>query len=154
MIEKLREFLKSTGGTIAGVVVTLVAVAAAAMSLKSSLGQSEAAAMANNKPFVDAETLKGFTYVPKLGDTIPVASPFTGKRTGYPAELCFWTKDGKEKAEPTYVLMNQAVGKSGPTFCPDCGRLVTLYNQRPGPTAKVPPTKDEAAARKPATHDE
>lgn len=148
MIETLRKFLKSSGGATVGIVVTVILVVIAANSLRSSFGQSETAAMANEKAFIDAESLKGFSYTPKRGDSIPIASPFTGKKTGYPAELCYWTKDGNPKNEPTYVLMQQALGRSGSTFCPDCGRLVRLFNPRAGPDVKPPPTKEEYASRK------
>ncbi len=77
---------------------------------------------------------------------IPVKSPFTGKETGYKAELCFWTKDGSTKTDPTAVLMNDDVGKPGPTFCPDCGRLVVHHNPVPGPHSKPPPTREEYEA--------
>jgi hypothetical protein len=63
--------------------------------------------------------------------------------TGYPAEACYWTADGGTKTEPTWVLMNAVLGKPGPTFCPDCGRLVVARNPMPGPGVKPPPTQQE-----------
>ncbi len=65
------------------------------------------------------------------GETFPYANPKTGKRTLYPVETCFWTKDGKAKFPPTYVILNERLGKPGPTTCPDCGRRVTVYNPTP-----------------------
>ena len=60
---------------------------------------------------------------------------------GVPQPRIFWTKDGKPKQDPTPVLLNSWIGKSGPTFCPDCGRLVVGHNPIPGPNSKPPPTK-------------
>ncbi len=76
-------------------------------------------------------------------------SPKTGK-PAYPAELCFWTRDGKSKGDATKVLLNRYKGIDGPTFCPDCGRLVTDHNPHPVPgvDVRVPPTKAEYDAGK------
>jgi hypothetical protein len=92
---------------------------------------------------VCAQTGKAFTVELKDGLSIPVRSPYSGQQTGYPAELCYWTKDGKPKDEPTAVLLNSWVGKRGPTFCPDCGRLVVGRNPEPAPDRKPPPTREE-----------
>ncbi|MEI8194583.1 MAG: hypothetical protein WCI73_01605 [Phycisphaerae bacterium] len=90
------------------------------------------------KPFqVDLDSLKG----------IPAPSPFSGRNTGQPAELCFWTADGKPKTEPTPVLLNQYLNDPAPTFCPDCGRLVVARNPGPDQAASPPPTKAEYEAR-------
>ena len=75
--------------------------------------------------------------------TMPVLSPFSGKNTGYPAELCYWTKDGSIKTDPTPVLLNTYIGDNSPTFCPDCGRLVVGHNPRAVAGAHAPPTKQE-----------
>ncbi len=92
--------------------------------------------------FVDVDSGKTFPLALTAGLTLPVKSPFTGKSTGYPAELCFWTKDGKPKADPTAVVLNELLGKPGPTFCPDCGRLVVHHNPAP-PNARLPMTREE-----------
>ena len=68
----------------------------------------------------------------------PVKSPHSGKETGYEPERCYWTADGKPKPEPTYVLLNAAVGKPGPTFCQDCKRLVVGLNPPAGVTTRSP----------------
>jgi len=80
-----------------------------------------------------AETMKTFQHKPKMGETIPVESPYTHRKTGYPTEKCFWTRDGKRKLKPTYVLLNKYRGKKGPTICPDCGRIVYPHNPTPPP---------------------
>lgn len=81
--------------------------------------------------YICSETGKTFAHVRKSGEPSPVLSPHSKKNTGYPAEKCYWTKDGKIKDAPTYVLLNQHTGKPGPTICPDCGRLVVPHNPRP-----------------------
>lgn len=92
--------------------------------------------------FVDATTGLGFRHELELGETIPVEAPSGGK-TGYPAELCYWTKDGQPKSDPTPVLLNSYIGKPGPTFCPDCGRLVVPRNPMAMPGMRPPPTREE-----------
>jgi len=89
---------------------------------------------------------KPFKHTLAPGEGIPVMAP-SGNRTGYPAEACYWTKDGKPKSEPTYVLLNVWKGSKDPTFCPDCGRLVVPLNPIADPSRRPPPTKAEYAAR-------
>ncbi|HWL95668.1 MAG TPA: hypothetical protein VNT79_19270 [Phycisphaerae bacterium] len=81
--------------------------------------------------YVCAETNLSFLHTPQIGETFPVPSPHSKKNTGYPAERCFWTRDGKVKATPTYVLLNHFVNKPPPTICPDCGREVFPHNPKP-----------------------
>lgn len=102
--------------------------------------------------FYCIEAKKPFEYSLLEGDKWPVISPFTGKATGYPAERCYWTKDGKRKAEPTYVLLNETLGKSGDTICPECGRLVVGHNPAPGEDVPLatPPSQPAAATTQPA----
>lgn len=77
------------------------------------------------------------------GESWPMVNPSTGERTLYPTETCYWTKDGKAKLKPTYVLLNEQVGKSGPTMCPDCGRRVVPHNPMP-PAELLNQALDEA----------
>jgi hypothetical protein len=69
------------------------------------------------------------------GSLPPFLSPTTGKPMVFPAERCYWTKDGKGKLEPTLVLLNEHIGKEGQTLCPDCGRVV--FPRFPYPPAEV-----------------
>jgi hypothetical protein len=78
-----------------------------------------------------SKTLKHFKHLRVEGEAVPVPSPFSKERTGYPAEKCFWTKDGAAKLEPDYILLNEYIGKTGPTMCPVCGRLVVAHNPLP-----------------------
>ena len=142
MPSKLSEFARTGGGKVAAVAIIAAAVALMVYSVRG-FSRSEGAALTSERPFICAETGKTFTYKIKLGDTFPVESPHTGKRTGYHAEACYWTKDGKIKPEPTYVLLNRYLNKSGPTFCPDCGRLVREMNDPPMEGQAPPPTAEE-----------
>jgi len=54
-----------------------------------------------------------------------------GERVLYPAELCFWNKDGSVRTKPTFVLLNTFRGEKGDTICPDCGRKVVPRNPPP-----------------------
>jgi len=78
-----------------------------------------------------AKTLKHYKHQLKEGEQAPVYSPYSKERTGWPAEKCYWTKDGNAKLEPDFVLLNEYVGKKGPTLCPVCGRLVVAHNPMP-----------------------
>lgn len=95
--------------------------------------------------FICAETNLPFQYEIKDGDHFPVISPHTNRPTGYPAEKCFWTADGKAKLKPTYVLLKSELGQEGQTFCPDCGREVFPHN--PLPPAELMRAAREAAEK-------
>ena len=138
----VREFLQTPAGTGVAIGSVVVLCAVALWVLIGSMGGSEGAALSRDRTFIDAGTGRPFEYTLKEGDTIPVASP-SGKTDGYPAELCYWTKDGGVKEDPTAVLLNEYVAKEGPTFCPDCGRLVVGHNPRPDPGDRPPPTEAE-----------
>ncbi len=143
MMLKLREFFETTAGKITSGVLICVGLLIAFLSMKSNLGEGDAAAISRSRIFVCSETGKSFTKEIDLGDSIPMVSPFSGKPTGFPAELCYWTSDGTPTDEPTAVLLNSYAGKSEPTFCPDCKRLVTARNSVPSPDGTPPPTETE-----------
>lgn len=99
-------------------------------------------------PVVDIETGKAIPdYRADKGATFPFKNPETGKNTLYPAEACYWTKDGKAKFPPNYVVLNERLGKPGPTHCPECGRVVKLYNPMP-PDALMQQAWDAAESAK------
>ncbi len=131
-----------------GIIIVLAALVAAGYSVRSlvrNVPSEEPKALAGD--FICARTLKHFTYQMAPGERQPVFSPFSKERTGYPAEKCFWTRDGKAKLEPTFVLLNHYIGKKDePTICPDCGRLVEPRNPTPPPELIA-----EAYARKTGT---
>src|SRR5438477_6525095 len=123
----LRDFLNSSRGKTLSVASVAIALVLAGFLIWRQLGPTDAEKLSRERLFIDAKTMKAFNYEVKIGDSLPVKAP-SGDRTGYPAELCYWTKDGKPRKDPYPVLLNEFVGKSGPTFCPDCGRLVVGHN--------------------------
>ena len=150
MIEKLREFFQTGAGKGVAVAFVVVGLIAAVMAARGALGPSEAASLSRGRVFVDAETGKPFNHTLSVGEKFPIKAP-SGKETGWPAELCYWTKDGQIKSEPTYVLLNDRAipKKSGPTFCPDCDRLVSPQNPAPSPGTPPPPTRAEYKPERP-----
>ena len=131
-----REWINTSGGKTAAIVGTPVVLALFVWVIWTNV-RSEAASISRQGMYIDSKTAKPFSYTIQIGDTIPVMAP-TGGKTGFPAELCYWTKDGKIKSEPTQVLLNRYVGKPEPTFCPDCGRLVRSRNPAPATDSKPP----------------
>ena len=118
-------------GAIALALASILLLGYVGWSVFSSVRNSPTAS-ANLVSLMDSESgevIDQFS-IPR-GETFPYANPKTGKRTLYPVETCFWTKDGKAKFPPTYVILNERLGKPGPTTCPDCGRRVTVYNPTP-----------------------
>jgi hypothetical protein len=145
----LQKITQSTLGKVTVAVVLVVVGVALVYQLRNLFGVSSAAAIANDRIFICSETHKPFhvNLEDLVGKPFPIYSSFSGKNTGYPAELCYWTADGKPKSEPTAVLMNSSIGKPGPTFCPDCGRLVVGHNPMAVAGATPPPTEAEYNAR-------
>jgi hypothetical protein len=147
-MEGLREFFESKPGKALTAGLLAVAAVVGFFSVRSYFGGSAAAEMARERTFICSQSGKAFEHTLQLGEAIPVKSPFSGQNTGYPAELCYWTKDGRIKKEPTAVLLKTLVGERGPTFCPDCGRLVVGHNPKPKDGDAPPPTEGEFQARK------
>jgi hypothetical protein len=141
-MEKLRSFLNSTTGQVVGAFVALVTIAIGIRALISQFSGSEVEQMSRDRVMIDTVTGKPFEYTISIGDSVPVKAP-SGGLTGVPAEMCFWTKDGQAKKNPTYVLMNSDIGETGPTFCPDCERLVVPMNPPPWTDSTPPPTRQE-----------
>ncbi|MBL8876596.1 MAG: hypothetical protein JNM86_12445 [Phycisphaerae bacterium] len=79
---------------------------------------------------VSGEVIPQFP-LPADGKGYPAVNPKTGNRTIFPAEACYWTKDGKAKLDPNYVILNTWLGKKGPTRCPECGKTVVRGNPMP-----------------------
>jgi hypothetical protein len=132
---------------IAAGVFCLVALAAAVYFVHSFF-RGDTVDDAYYTTYICTETGRVFRHKNVLGETLPIYSSYSGKNTGMPAEACYWSADGHPKSDPTWLLLNEETGKSGPTFCPDCGRLVVGHNPRPGPGVRAPPTKAELAARR------
>lgn len=141
---------RSRGGPLSGglgvfVIIVLLGTAAY-LTYKTLTTADPPEAVPIETTFMCAKTGLTFPYAMKDGEHWPVLSPHSKERTGYPAERCYWTRDGKRKATPTYVILNESLGKPGDTICPDCGRIVVGHNQPP--PADVP-LADETAAGTP-----
>lgn len=121
----------------------LIAVVVGVWQAMSSFGRSPAALASSKAVFVCSKTGKSFEMELTPGLTNPVLSPYSNEKTGFPAEACYWTKDGKAKEEPTYVLLNSFIGSRDATFCPDCGRLVRPRNPRAVEGSTPPPTREQ-----------
>lgn len=145
MIKRFKTWLSSPGGktTIYILIVPLVGIAIYSIYHYRNNPTDDA----NYTMYICTETGKTFRHRNEVGETLPIYSPFSGKNTAVPAEACFWTRDGGTKTEPTWVLVNEFIHKPGPTFCPDCGRLVIGHNPRPGPGVQPPPTQEDWNAR-------
>src|SRR5688500_14187625 len=149
MVTGLREFLETKAGKGVAAVLILIAAIAIFVSVRDNLGPAEAAALSRERVFICSDTGKTFVAEVTPGMGFPVRSPHSGAHTGYVPELCYWTADGTIAGEPTYVLLNRHRGEKGPTFCPDCDRLVVSDNPPPEPD-KPPPTRAEhATSRRP-----
>jgi hypothetical protein len=115
------------GGAVVGILLTV-----GILVYQFVGGPPSAAELTSRITMVDMETgeiFEGFRIRP--GEGAPFKNPNTGKNTLAPAEACYWTRDGKAKLEPTHVLLNEVMGKPGPTICPDCGRKVVGRNPMP-----------------------
>jgi hypothetical protein len=143
MLEAIRQFLRSKGGTGVGVAVVLIGLVVVFASFRDVMS-TDAESLAATRMFMDAgaNPPKPFKHDLTVGESIPVKAPSGGK-TGYPGEACYWNKNGTTKKDPTWVLLKSYTGSSEPTFCPDCGRLVVGHNPPPGPGSRPPPTQEE-----------
>jgi hypothetical protein len=139
----LREFFRSWGGKVVAVALVVAAGIALWFSVRGSFGTDAAMAMSTDPIFVDEDRNSWHQKVYPGMKEPPVKSPVTGKMDGYPAELCYWTKDGTIRKEPYPVLLNKWINKPGPTFCPDCGRLVREHNKMPQPGDEPPETEEQ-----------
>jgi len=118
--------------------------------MSNALGRSEQDAETAEQTFICSETGKTFSMSLSTGIAWPVDSSYSDKKTGYPAEFCYWTADGKVASSPTYVFVKAYAGSNEPTFCPDCGRLVKMRNPGAFDGLKPPPTQQEYKASKPS----
>jgi hypothetical protein len=143
-IVAIREFLRTPAGRASSIALVVFALGACGWSIWRNVRTDPTIASYESPLFIDAENGKTFHATLKTGMSIPVVSPYSGKATGYEAELCYWTKDGQAKTDPTPVLLNEYIGKPGPTFCPDCGRLVVHNNPQPGDRRYPGPPPTEA----------
>jgi hypothetical protein len=146
MIESIRKFLTTPGGRVVGGIFSLALLGVCFFVIKSYLFGDSLGDQASYNTYIDTATGKPFKHHNEIGESPPILAP-SGGHTGLKAEACYWKADGTAKTDPTWVLLNEQVGKKGPTFCPDCGRLVVGHNPQPGPGVKPPPTEAEYEAK-------
>ncbi len=125
-IDKKKLMLSGAAGAVALAVLVLVV---GRMLFFSTATASEASRVRVAVDGVTGEVIEDFRI--SEGMSYPWVNPKTGQATLYPPETCFWTKDGKAKLKPTYVVLNELMGKTGKTICPDCGREVRAHNPLP-----------------------
>jgi hypothetical protein len=142
----LRRLLGSGTKPLFALIAALLGAGAGIYAVVSYL-QDGTPDTAHSSMFICTETGKTFRHTNEIGEMQPIHSPFSGRDTGVPAEPCYWTRDGGIKSEPTWVLLNELAGKPGPTFCPDCGRLVVGHNPPAEDGHTPPPTQREYEAR-------
>lgn len=141
----VKEFLEGTLGKALGVGFAVLAVGVMLWLVLSGDGMSAIAADTSARVFIDEDGNTERRAI-EIGQTNDFKGP-TGKPM-FPAEVCYWTKDGKPKTDPTFVLLNEYINKPGPTFCPDCDRLVRGLNPAPDPkNLRPPPTKADWNSR-------
>src|SRR5438105_1513077 len=104
MANSLRSFFEGPAGKATGIGLAIIGIVAIAQSIRSNLGASDAARLSQSRHYVDAVTGKDFEAPVIPGTTDPVKAP-SGGNTGYPAEECWWTRDGKIRSSPYYVLL-------------------------------------------------
>lgn len=136
-------FIKDRRTRIGGLLVLLVL---GIWRIAAGISPSAAERASNDPTFIDSVTGHVFQHAVHVGETMPVLSPFTGRRTGYPVAWSWWSKSGHVLTKPQPVLMNSWIGKGGPTFAPGSGRLVYPMESRPLPGARPPPTKRQYEA--------
>lgn len=147
-------FFRTRNGQIVALFLGIGGLTLIGWSFYSLFGPSTIARSSQTRTAVCSETGKSFEVKLKEGMQFPVASPYSGKNTGHlPDETCNWTADGRPAEQTTFILMNPRLGKTGPTFCPSCDRLVVRDNPLARAGVAPPPTKAEYARNKPAVND-
>lgn len=121
------KMLLAGGGALVGVVVLVWMLATSSLFARDPMVDAS-----RTRPAKDSATGADFPdFLMTPGDPPPWKNPITGQETLWPAELCYWTRDGKATLTPTLVILNQYTGLPGKTTCPDCGREVVRHNPTP-----------------------
>lgn len=152
-MEAIRKFVNTGAGRITAGLLLAFAMAFMFWTLSDAFGEPSFARASRDRLFIDTTTGQPFEAEMQTGWRIPIPAP-SGENTGVPAEMCSWNKDGTVRKSPVPVLLNEYVKKPGPTFCPDCGRLVVLRNPtfEYGATDLPSPPPTEAEWKSKPTH--
>ncbi|CAN5810748.1 hypothetical protein BH11PLA1_BH11PLA1_21260 [soil metagenome] len=120
-------------GDYAKIVIACAALLAAGFLVYVQVFAGEdVQALTRKRVMIDSEDHALFTdYTINIGDVRPFTNPKTGKHTLYPAEHCYWTREGGARYPGTPILLNEYLGRTEPTICPDCGRRVVFNNPTP-----------------------
>src|SRR4051794_29559264 len=97
-------FFQTKIGRVVSFVIVCLALAVLAYFVIPLVARSGSeATTANERIYADASFDPPPPFKIKLhpGMQTPFLPPLPQKQTGSPAELCYWTKDGKPKTEPT-----------------------------------------------------
>lgn len=141
----MRKLTEGKGGLVLAALLFLVGGIAFYLLVLRGDGASEIADDSRTQTLIDADGNVFTVHLSETSTETELINSKSGKK-GFPVEWCWWTKDGKVREKPFPVLLNQYKGDPGPTFCPDCDRLVVPHNPQalPGlPPPKLPPTKSE-----------
>ncbi len=121
------KMLLAGGGAIVGVVLLVWVLATSSLFARDPMVDAS-----RTRPAKDSESGADFRQFRMPSDDAPPwKNPSTGRETLWPAELCYWTRDGKATLTPTLVILGQYLGQTGNTICPDCGREVVRHNPTP-----------------------
>ncbi len=85
---------------------------------------------ADYRMLMDSETGELFKIKAVDLKPYPMLNSKTGQDTLYRTEVCYWGEECR-KAGGTHVIMNELLGKEGPTYCPVCGHVMRFHNPRP-----------------------
>lgn len=113
-----------------GVVVGALGLAMLLLVYQLTSQGADISEMASGSSVMDSETGEVIPRFMAPKEFAPWVNPKTGKRTLWPAEPCYYNKDGSVKSKPTMVIPND-VGYTDAKVCPDCGRKVVSRNPRP-----------------------
>lgn len=128
------------------IIGSIAALIAAAVIFFRFSGGDDPAEASRRRIAVDSKTLKVVEIRVGEGSRPPWPNPETGENTLYPAEACYWNKDGTAKLKPTLVFVKEYAGIDEDTFCPDCGREVVPHNPMPPDQLLVEAAEREKAA--------
>lgn len=123
---------RNRGGLIKLIVAGVALLAAGVIGFVILDRPASNSALTSTRSVMCSETGQVWEDFGVPDEPLPWTNPRTGRKTLWIPEKCFWTNDGRARSKnPTYVILNEDLGKDGPTTCPDCGRPVKRFNPLP-----------------------